>query len=341
MPDAIYDDGPGSSVIVSGFSDEIAASKDIDQQLSVISALGLDYCSLRFVSIAGGPVKNTVDLSNAELARVRDKLGEYGVRVSSLGSPIGKVKLLDQEDGSTNQFVPWPTYLGEHVRRACEVANELGTKLLRAFSFYHPKGTNAKQHISLACERLAEIAEVVADYGLILGLEVEANLVGHTGTLLAEIYETVANPHLVLVFDGANLVTQGFTEGEVYEEYLAMKNGLGWIHVKDYRLAQSKRERDEYVDEEALNQFVPVGVGDGAYGRVFADLASNGKTIFDRCQALGLPGLFIDLEPHLKKGGQFGGFSGPAGFGIACRALIDRLNAAGLRVTLRDWPLQN
>ena len=35
----------------------------------------------------------------------------------------------------------------------------------------------------------------------------------------------------------------------------------------------------------------------------------------------GVPGVFLDLEPHVKGGGQFGGFSGPDGFGVALRAL--------------------
>ena len=45
---------------------------------------------------------------------------------------------------------------------------------------------------------------------LTFGLEVEANLVGQTGELLAEIHRQVNHPALVLIFDGGNLVTQGF-----------------------------------------------------------------------------------------------------------------------------------
>ena len=36
---------------------------------------------------------------------------------------------------------------------------------------------------------------------------------------------------------------------------------------------------------------------------------------------LGAPGLIIDAEPHMKGGGQFGGWSGPDGFGIAVNAI--------------------
>lgn len=40
---------------------------------------------------------------------------------------------------------------------------------------------------------------------------------------------------MVLIFDAGNIITQGFSAGEVFEQYLAMKPGLGWMHTKDYR----------------------------------------------------------------------------------------------------------
>ena len=43
---------------------------------------------------------------------------------------------------------------------------------------------------------------------------------------------------LLLVFDAGNIVCQGCTTDEVFAEYLATKRGLGWMHIKDYRLRQ-------------------------------------------------------------------------------------------------------
>ena len=51
----------------------------------------------------------------------------------------------------------------------------------------------------------------------------------------------------------------------------------------------------------------------------------------------GIPGVFLDLEPHLKGGGQFGGFSGPDGMGVALRALCRVLDYVGLDYHLRDF----
>jgi hypothetical protein len=51
----------------------------------------------------------------------------------------------------------------------------------------------------------------------------------------------------------------------------------------------------------------------------------------------GIPGVFLDLEPHVKGGGQFGGFSGPDGMGVALRGLTKVLDFVGLDYHLRDF----
>ena len=50
----------------------------------------------------------------------------------------------------------------------------------------------------------------------------------------------------------------------------------------------------------------------------------------------GIPGVFLDLEPHLKGGGQFGGFSGPDGMGVALRGLCRVLDHVEIGYHLRD-----
>ena len=45
----------------------------------------------------------------------------------------------------------------------------------------------------------------------------------------------------------------------------------------------------------------------------------------------------LDLEPHLKGGGQFGGFSGPDGMGVALRALCRVLDYVRIGYHLRDF----
>ena len=167
-----------------------------------------------------------------------------------------------------------------------------------------------------------------------IGLEVEANLIGQTGKLLKKLYDGVADPAMLLIFDGANLVCQGMSTEQVFEEYLAMKDGMGWLHVKDY---QRPTTRSAHVDEESLKSFVPAVQGDSGHEAIFRDVKRDYATLLAKLAKRGIPGLFMDLEPHVKGGGQFGGFSGPDGFGVAMRGLCRVLDYVGLPYDLRTF----
>ncbi len=324
---------PLPPVLLSGFADEAANNKTIEQQFCAFAALGLRYYTIRFMD-AGDGIQNVMLLSPEAIDRVLKLQGEYGLQVSSIGSPIGKVKLLDVEDGTSNRYIPFQDYLQRDVRRACELANTFGTKLIRGFSFYHPKGTNPELHLSQAIDQLGQIARVCDQHGLTFGLEVEANLIGQTGKLLQKIHDGVSDPAMLLIFDGANLVCQGMTTEQTYEEYQAMKNGLGWLHIKDYKKPIA---RSSHVDEESLKSFVPADQGDSGHEAILRDLKQGYQDLLAKLAQRGIPGLFLDLEPHVKGGGQFGGFSGPDGFGIALRGLCRLLDYVGLPYDLRTF----
>jgi sugar phosphate isomerase/epimerase len=326
---------PGTPIILSGFADEAANEKQAVQQFAALAAAGLQHYSIRFIDVGDG-IKNAMALTKAELKTVVKLQQDYGLSVATVGSPIGKVRLLDIDDGTKNKFVPFKKYLQSDVKHACDVANTLGTKLLRGFSFYHPVGSQPEEHLEQVVDQLGQIADVCATEGLVFGLEVEANLVGQSGKLLAEIHRKVKKPNLVLIFDGANLVCQGMTPDEVFAEYLAMKPGMGWIHVKDYRHSTAG-QRLQHIDEASLKNFVPADIGDTGHEAILRDLKEELPKIEKRMKKLGAPGVIFDLEPHVKGGGQFGGFSGPDGFGVALRGLCKVLDYVGIDYHLTDF----
>lgn len=321
-------------VILSSFGDEAANQKTAEQQFVALAALGLQYYSIRFIDVGNG-VKNVMQLTRQEITKIRHLEDEYGLNVASIGSPIGKVKLLDTDDGTKNRFVPFKKYLSDEVKRACDLAHAFETKLIRGFSFYHPKGTDPHKHLPQVVDQIGQIAEACHRSDLTYGLEVEANLVGQNGELMAEIHRQVDHPALVTIFDAANIVTQGFSADEVFRQYSQMKKGLGWMHIKDYRHPQPA-QRTHHVDEEALKHFVPADIGDSGHEAILRDFRDAIPAMERKLKRRGIPGVFLDLEPHVKGGGQFGGFSGPDGIGIALRGLCRVLDYVGIGYHLRD-----
>jgi sugar phosphate isomerase/epimerase len=322
-------------VILSGFADEAAHHKTAVEQFAAFAALGLEYYSLRFVDVGSG-IKNVMELTKSEITKLRHLEDEYCMNVASIGSPIGKVKLIDSNDRTKNRFVPFKKYLRTEVKKACDLAHAFETKLIRGFSFYHPRGSNPWDHLSQTVDQLGAIAEMCHRSDLTFGLEVEANLVGQTGPLLAELHRRVNHPALVTIFDGANIVSQGFNTAETFEQYQAMKPSIGWFHVKDY-CDPEPQTRTAHVNEERLKHFVPADQGDSGYTQILTDFAAEIPRLERRLKRRGIPGVLLDLEPHLKGGGQFGGFSGPDGMAVALAGLRRVLDFVGIDYHLRDF----
>ena len=322
-------------VILSGFADEAANQKTAEQQFAAFAALGLQYYTVRFID-AGNGIKNVMELSKSEISKLRHLQGEYGLNVSSIGSPIGKVKLLDVDDGTKNRFVPFKQYLAKDVAKACEIGPRLRDQADPRVLLLPSQGNRGRRTLAAGRRPARPDRRSVPPQRLDLRPGGRGQPGRPTGQLLAEIHRQVNHPAMVLIFDAANVVVQGYSPDEVFDQYLAMKTGLGWMHIKDYRHPKPA-QRVGHVNEDALKHFVPADIGDSGHEAILRDFAAAIPGLERRLKRRGIPGVFLDLEPHVKGGGQFGGFSGPDGFGVALRGLCRMLDYVGIDYHLRDF----
>jgi hypothetical protein len=153
---------------------------------------------------------------------------------------------------------------------------------------------------------------------------------------MAEIHRRVNHPALVTIFDGGNIVSQGYSTEECFQQYLAMRPSIGWMHIKDYHDPQLTAP-SAHIDEDKLKCFVPAQLGDSGHERILRDFAAVIPQLEQKLTKRGIPGVILDLEPHLKGGGQFGGFSGPDGMGVAVRGLCRVLDHVGIDYHLTDF----
>jgi hypothetical protein len=120
-----------------------------------------------------------------------------------------------------------------------------------------------------------------------------------------------------------------------------MKPSIGWMHIKDYRdpkaVKNVTKSGGRHVEEDSLKHFVPVELGASGHERILRDFAESIPQLQQKLTKRGIPGVVLDLEPHLKGGGQFGGFSGPDGMGVALRSLCRVLDTVGIDYHLRDF----
>uniref|UniRef100_UPI003261042D hypothetical protein n=1 Tax=Clostridium sp. NkU-1 TaxID=1095009 RepID=UPI003261042D len=72
-------------ILLSGFADEI--DMDLGKQIEVLKKLDIHHVEMRGVN-----GKGLVEHSINEAKEIKKQLDEAGIRLSSVGSPIGKIK---------------------------------------------------------------------------------------------------------------------------------------------------------------------------------------------------------------------------------------------------------
>lgn len=228
------------SIILTGFSDEI--TPNFEQQLNVASSLGVKAIEIRGVNGRG-----IQSYTPAEAEQLQALLAEKGMHVSSIGSPIGKIRITDDFAPHVEQF--------KNVAALCKV---FGTRYIRMFSFFVPEG-EADRCEDEVMRRLDVLAEYAARQDLVLLHENEKAIYGDIAPRCLKIMQRFFGDHFKAVFDFANFVQ---CRQDTLEAYDLLKPYIAYVHIKD---AQWESGR-----------VTPAGWGDGHVREILAQLKDSG-----------------------------------------------------------------
>ncbi|MDI9431347.1 MAG: sugar phosphate isomerase/epimerase family protein [Sedimentisphaerales bacterium] len=272
---------------LSAFADEV--TEDFRSQVEFLAKERVGYIEPRFINR-----KNIMDLNRSELDEARKMIRDRGLKVSAIGSPIGKVRLDE----------PFGPHL-DKFKHAVDLAQFFETPFIRMFSYYAPEGKNIDDYRDQVLERMAAKVQVVEGTDVTMVHENEAHIYGHTAENCADLVEAVGSDRLRLAYDPANFVWGEKITNNVEVCWPVMKPYVVHIHIKDWKLGAP--------DVGSLP-----GQGDGQIKELLAELAAMN---YDGC---------MTMEPHLKTGGQFGGSTGPELFAKAIAAVRKLADQVGL-----------
>ena len=111
---------------LAAFADE--ADGRLSEQIKAMTENGIDYLEIR-----GVDGENISELSLEKAKEVRRQLDDAGLGVWSLGSPYGKIGICDDFAAHLDKF-----------KHGLELADILGAKHIRMFSFYVPSDDTAR-----------------------------------------------------------------------------------------------------------------------------------------------------------------------------------------------------
>ncbi len=241
-------------ITLTGFADEIDSG--LDKQIEVIHKLGMAYIEMRGVN-----GKELVAYPLNEVRNIKKCLEENGIRLSSIGSPIGKIYI-------TDDFEPHM----ELYKRTVEIAHIMETPYIRIFSFYIPKGEEPDNYKGKVMAQLGRFVDYANNNNIILLHENEKDIYGDIAVRCKEIMEQFYGKHFRAVFDFANFIQ---CHQDTLQAYEMLKQYVAYVHVKDALW------KDGSV--------VPAGMGDGHL-----------EDILRMMKKAGYQG-FLSLEPHLSE----------------------------------------
>ncbi len=228
-----------ANFMISGFSDEI--SSDIDTQFTALNKMGISFFEPRGIN-----GKNISSLTDEDLNALKAKMAEYKIKASSIGSPIGKIKITDDFEPHFEAF-----------KRTCHIARFLGANTIRMFSFFIPDGEYDKYRDEVL-RRLRLMAEYAEKDKVMLLHENEKGIYGDTDDRCLDILSAINSPNFKAVFDPANFVQCGVDTKKAFE---LLKDHIAYMHIKDAK-------EDGSV--------VPAGYGNGNVPYIMGELMKKG-----------------------------------------------------------------
>ena len=237
-----------NDLFIYAFADEAADA--LDGQITAMVRNGLNGVELRNVD---GESVSSLSLEKAK--EIRRRLTDHGLTTWSAGSPIGKI-------GIEDEFAPHLDML----RHTLDVANELGAKHLRMFSFFLPKEKDPTLFRNQVMDRLGQMVEAAEGSGVMLCHENEKGIYGDIAPRCLDILTTF--PQIKGIFDPANFIQSG---QETLSAWEMLKAHIEYMHIKDAL---------------ADGNVVPSGCGEGHVPQIVREFIAMG-------------GKHFTIEPHL------------------------------------------
>jgi sugar phosphate isomerase/epimerase len=271
---------------LSAFADEI--DPDPQKQIDLLKQCGVKHIELRSILKT-----NVLDLTDAQIADLKSLLDRHGIKLSAIGSPIGKIKIDEPFEPHLKRF-----------KRALELCKVFGTRNIRIFSYYLPEGGEWDNWRRDIMDRMFEKAKLAQKAGVRLLHENEHAIYGeapeHVVDLMETVGEQVSPENFAAIYDPANYVHGGHDPWKAWE---MTRQWTVHFHIKDWVHGEKKAR--------------VAGEGQGRIPDVLADAVKR------KYQG------FATLEPHLLGGGPTGGVTGPELFPKAVAALKEVLDSVG------------
>lgn len=228
-----------SKFLLSAFADE--AGESLQEQIAALKRNNITHMEIRAV--------DGVNVCLTPLDKIKEykkQLDEAGIKIVTIGSPVGKVHLDEDYTEHLAMFL-----------HTLAVAKILGATRIRMFSIFLPQDEDAAKYKELVMSRMAEMVKIAEGTGITLYHENEKDIYGDVPERVLELMDAFGG-RMQFIFDPANYVQ---CDRDPLDVYPLLKDKIAYFHIKDARM-DNKR-------------VVPAGTGSGRIPQILKDYAQT------------------------------------------------------------------
>lgn len=213
-------------------SDEI--SQDFQTVVDVSAEYKLDGVEIR--SVWDKPPQ---DLTDDDMAKMKDILGKAEIEVAGIASPFYKCEIDSAEERAQHIDI---------LKKCIKMAHFFGTNIVRGFTFWETGRTEEVWDKIL--EYYKEPIKIIENEGIYIGIENEASTSMATAKLTEKFIDEVGSSNIRAIWDPANEVHAENGELPFPTAYNRLKPKMIHCHAKDAA-----------PNEDGEMESVPVGTG--------------------------------------------------------------------------------
>lgn len=218
--------------------------------------------------------------ANRDVGKAKEILEKAGVKVACVCFGAGFDKELAQNKA----------LFASELKRAVDVAHELGTKIVNHYCYYVALGDEySTEELK---EYYAQAIEAAEKYQIYLALENEAHDITKNPVCMKQIVESMESKYFKTNFDATNYYQAGY-EGFPYA-YEVLKKQIVHVHIKNGCIYHPEHNhREECKGGEMTGCFA----GESIYYPIASEGAVNIDGLIRRLRRDGYEG-YCSLEPH-------------------------------------------
>ncbi len=272
------------------------AQLTVDEFLVKAKELGYDGVML----MAKRPHLSLLDYDKEARAKLKKRMADLGLTL------VGLAGYSDFTAGIDKPGIPHTEIQAAYIGQLAELANDLGTKMIRIFTGYERPGVPYDKQYALVVEGITLAAKEAKKYGVTLVVQNHHDIALHHDAMYWLLKE-VNLPNVMAGWDAWSPTLEGLSKEEIRNSVFKMKPYIVNTIIADYVTMPRyhyENHLTNYVADKPVMRATAVGEGIIDYDTFIGalkEIGYQGYLVYEMCEVLDGGGSIANLDATAKK----------------------------------------